>query len=129
MEYVENSNLIGEMVDDALGVNVIYDEPEDFNGEELPKEQTQRFYQLLNEINSSLLEGSSDSKLSMCMRLLVANSNWNVLDQYLEFFAKMMFGATPTKGNLPTSFYDAKKLVSKCKTLIFTLRPLKVNWL
>ena len=66
MEYVENFNLIGEMVGNALGVNVIYDEPEDFDGEELSNEEAERFYQLLNEMNMSLFEGSSDAKLSMC---------------------------------------------------------------
>ncbi|KAI5443990.1 hypothetical protein KIW84_012571 [Lathyrus oleraceus] len=49
----------------------------------------------------------------MCVRLLAAKSNWNVPDQCLEFFAKMILDATPTKDNLPTSFYDAKKLVTK----------------
>lgn len=75
MEYVENFNLIGEMVDDALGVNVTYYEPGDFDGEELPNEEAQIFYQLLNEMNTPLFEGSSDSKLSMCVRLLSAKSN------------------------------------------------------
>ncbi|CAK8575475.1 unnamed protein product [Lathyrus sativus] len=49
----------------------------------------------------------------MCVRLLAAKSNWNVPDQCLEYFAKMMLDATPTKDNLPTSYYDAKWLVSK----------------
>ena len=109
MEHGENFNLINEMVGDAFGVNVTYDEPEDFDGEELPNEEAQRFYQLLNEMNTPLFEGSSDSKLSMCVRLLAAKSNWNVPDQCLEFFAKMMLDVTPTKDNLPTSFYDAKR--------------------
>ena len=113
MEYEENFNLIGEMVEDAFGVNVTYDEPGDFDGEELPNEEAQRFYQLLNEMNTPLFEGSSDSKLSMCVRLLAAKSNWNVSDQCLEHFAKMMLDSTATKDNLPTSYYDAKKWVSK----------------
>jgi hypothetical protein len=46
-------------------------------GEELPNEEAQGFYQLLNEMNTSLFEGSSDSKLSMCVRLLAPKSNWN----------------------------------------------------
>ncbi|CAK8543689.1 unnamed protein product [Lathyrus sativus] len=49
----------------------------------------------------------------MCVRLLDAKSNWNVPDQCLEYFAKMMLDATPTKDNLPTSYCDAKRLVSK----------------
>ncbi|CAK8578090.1 unnamed protein product [Lathyrus sativus] len=65
MEHGEKFNLIGEKVGDAFGVNVTYDELEDFDGKELPNEEAQRFYQLLNEMNTSLFEGPSDSKLSM----------------------------------------------------------------
>ncbi|CAK8564377.1 unnamed protein product [Lathyrus sativus] len=113
MEFDEQFNLIDEMVGNAFGVNVTYDEPQDFDGEEFPNEEAQRFYQLLKEMNTPLFEGSVDSKLSMCVRLLAAKSNWNVPDQCLEYFAKMMLDATPTKDNLPTSYYDAKRLVSK----------------
>ncbi|CAK8543573.1 unnamed protein product [Lathyrus sativus] len=113
MESDEQFNLIDKMVGNAFGVNVTYDEPQDFDGEEFSNEEAQRFYQLLKEMNTPLFEGSSDSKLSMCVRLLAAKSNWNVPDQCLEYFAKMMLDATPTKDNLPTSYYDAKRLVSK----------------
>ncbi|CAK8577297.1 unnamed protein product [Lathyrus sativus] len=109
----EQFNLIDDMVDDALGVNVTYDEPQDFDADELPNEEAQKFYQLLKEIDIPLFEGSSDSMLSMCVRLLAAKSNWNVLDQCLEFFAKMMLDATPVKENMPKSYYDAKRMVSK----------------
>ncbi|KAI5398991.1 hypothetical protein KIW84_064381 [Lathyrus oleraceus] len=61
-------------------VNVTYDEPGDFDGDELPNKEAQRFYQLLNEMNALLFEGSLDSKLSMCARVSVAKSNWNVPD-------------------------------------------------
>lgn len=101
------------MVDNAFRVNVTYDKPQDFDGKELSNEEVQRFYQLLKEMNTPLYEGLWDSKLSMCVILLAAKSNWNVLDQCLEFFAKMMLDATPTKENLHTSFYDANRLVSK----------------
>ncbi|CAK8561003.1 unnamed protein product [Lathyrus sativus] len=49
----------------------------------------------------------------MCVRLLAAKSNWNVPYQCLEYFAKMMLDTTPTNDNLPTSYYDGKRLVSK----------------
>lgn len=113
MKYDEQFNLIDEMVGGAFGVNMTYNEPEDFDGEKLSNEEAQRFYQLLKEMNMSLFEGSSYSKLSMRVRLLIVKSNGNVPDQCLEFFIKMMLDATPTKDNLPTSFYDAKRLVSK----------------
>ncbi|XP_058750302.1 uncharacterized protein LOC131623315 isoform X2 [Vicia villosa] len=114
MEYKEQFNLHDDMIGDALGVNVAYDEQQDSGDEEeLPNEKSQKFYELLKEINTPLFEGSSDSKLSMCVRLLAAKSNWNVPDQCLEFFCQMMLDATPTKDNLPRSYYDAKKLVMK----------------
>ncbi|CAK8539964.1 unnamed protein product [Lathyrus sativus] len=80
MEHGENFDLISEMVDDAFGVNATYDKPVNFYREELLNEEAQRFYQLLNEMNTSLFEGSSDSNLSMCVRLLPAKSKWNVHD-------------------------------------------------
>ena len=79
----------------------------------MPNEDAQRFYQLLNDMNTPLFEGSPDSKLSMCVRLLASKSNWNVPDQCLEHFAKMMLDSTATIDNLPTSFYDAKKWMLK----------------
>ena len=45
MEFEENINQIGEMVEDAFGVNVTYDQPEDFDREELLNKEAQRFYQ------------------------------------------------------------------------------------
>lgn len=63
MEYDEQFNLIDEMAGDAFGVNVAYDKPEDFDGGELSNEEAQIFYQLLKEINMSLFEGYSYSKL------------------------------------------------------------------
>ncbi|CAK8534646.1 unnamed protein product [Lathyrus sativus] len=109
MEYEKKFYLTSEMVGDAFSVNMTYDEPEDFDGEGLSNEEAQRFYQLLNEMNTPLFKGLSNSKLSICVIILVAKSNSSVPDQCLEFFAKMMFDATPTKDNLPTCFYDAKK--------------------
>ena len=71
-EYDEQFNIIDEMVRDAFEVNVTYDKPKDFDGEELSNEEAQRFYQLLKEMNILLFEGLSNSKLSICVRLLVA---------------------------------------------------------
>lgn len=59
MKYLEQFNLVDDMVGDALGVIVTYDEPQDFDAEELPNEKTQKFYQLLKERNIPLFEGSS----------------------------------------------------------------------
>jgi hypothetical protein len=60
MEHREEFSLISDMVGDAFGVNVTYDEPQDFDQEELPNEEAQKFYQLLKEMNTSLFGGSSD---------------------------------------------------------------------
>lgn len=53
-------------------MNVTYDEPQYFDADELSNEKVQKFYQLLKERNIPLFEGSSDSRLSMCVRLLAA---------------------------------------------------------
>ncbi|GAU18184.1 hypothetical protein TSUD_248850 [Trifolium subterraneum] len=107
----ENFGHMEDMVGDTLGVNLSYER----GGEEeiIPNEKALKFYSMMEEVNKPLFEGSSDSKLSMCVRLLAAKSNWNVPEDCLEFFSKMMLDATPVKDNLPTSYYDAKRLVSK----------------
>lgn len=51
----------------------------------------------------------------MCLRLLAVKSNWNVPYQCLEFFVKMMLDVTSVKENIPTSYYDANKIVSKLR--------------
>ncbi|KAI5445714.1 hypothetical protein KIW84_013803 [Lathyrus oleraceus] len=48
----------------------------------------------------------------MCVRILDAKSNWNVPDQCLELFAKLMLYVTPVNGNMPTSYYDTKRMMS-----------------
>jgi hypothetical protein len=107
----DNFGQMENMVGDALGVNLSYEG----GGEEevIPNEKALKFYAMMEEVNKPLFEGSFDSKLSMCVRLLAAKSNWNVPEDCLEFFSKMMLDATPVKDNLPTSYYDAKRLVSK----------------
>ncbi|GAU47807.1 hypothetical protein TSUD_404120, partial [Trifolium subterraneum] len=106
-----NFGRMQEMVGDALGVNMSY---EGGNKEEIiPNDKALKFYAMMEEVNKPLFEGASDSKLSMCARLLADKSNWNVPEDCLEFFSKMMLDATPVKDNLPTSYYDAKRLVSK----------------
>lgn len=63
------------MVGDALGVNLSYTE----GGEEetIPNEKALKFYKMMQEVNKPLFEGSSDSKLSMSVRLLAAASDWS----------------------------------------------------
>lgn len=63
MEFKEKFNLIDGMVGDAFGLNVTYDELQDFDWKELSNENVQKFYQLLKEINASLFKGLLESKL------------------------------------------------------------------
>ncbi|KAI5408293.1 hypothetical protein KIW84_054205 [Lathyrus oleraceus] len=51
--------------------------------------------------------------LSICVRLMVLKSYLNVPDQCMEFFAKMILDVTPVKENMYTSYYDAKRMMSK----------------
>ena len=66
----ENFGVMEDMVGDALGVNLSYNE----GGEEeiIPNEKALKFYKMMKEVNKPLFEGSSDSKLSMSVRLLAA---------------------------------------------------------
>jgi len=88
-------------------------QPNDTNLEECPNESTQRFYILLVEANQPLFEGVRDSKLSVCVRLVSHKCNWNIPNQCLEAFTKLLLDLTPPNMSLPKSYYDAKRLVSK----------------
>jgi len=96
-----------EMLCDALRQHGSFEIPET-NFEEPPNEATQWFYNLLVESNEPLFEGSSESKLSICVRLLACKSNWNVPDECLDFIAKMLQDVTPMNKALPKNYYDAK---------------------
>jgi len=102
-----------DIVHDALRHEEPFKLLNSYNMNEAPNEETQRFYNLLLDANMSLYEGASDSKLSMCVRLLACKSNWNVPDKCLEFISNTLLDATPIKTCLPKSYYDAKKLVLK----------------
>jgi hypothetical protein len=69
----ENSGHMEDMVGDALGVNLSYEG----GGEEkiIPNKKALKFYSMMHEVNKLLFEGSSDSKLPMCVRLLATRSN------------------------------------------------------
>ena len=81
--------------------------------DELPNEEAQKFYNLLRDSNKPLFEGSPQSKLSMCVKLLALKSMSNISEVGLDYVTEMMLEATPNKDNLPKSYYEAKMLVSK----------------
>jgi len=85
----ETINSMHDMLCDALRQHGSFEIPET-NLEKPPNEATQRFYNVLVESNEPLFEGSSKSKLSICVRLLACKSNWNVLDQCVDFITKML---------------------------------------
>ncbi|XP_024634618.1 uncharacterized protein [Medicago truncatula] len=107
----ENFGVMEDMVGDAVGVNLSYNE----GGEEetIPNEKALKFYKMMQEVNKPLFEGSSDSKLSMSVRLLAAASDWSVAEEGSECYTDIMRDTTPVKDNLPLSFYEAQKLVEK----------------
>jgi len=58
------------MMNSALWQHEALQGEQSSNIEEPPTKDTQQFYNLLTEANKSLFEGSSESKLSVCVRLL-----------------------------------------------------------
>lgn len=113
MQYEEQFNVKDEIIGDIFGVNLAYDELQDFDTEDLSNEKIIFFNKLLKERNTPLFDGSSDSKLSMCVRFLVAKSNWNFPYQYFKFFVEMKLDVTHVKENMHISHYDTKMMVSK----------------
>jgi len=73
-----------------LGQHASFDEADDIRLKESPNEFTQRFYNLLAEANEPVFEGVTESKLSICIRLLSFKSNWNIPNQALDNIAKLI---------------------------------------
>jgi hypothetical protein len=106
-------DMVDNMISNALGVNLSYDQSEEDVTDSLPNEEAQRFYNLLADTNKPLFEGSPDSKLSMCVRLLGLKSQFHVPELALDLMTKMILDGSPINDGLPRSYYEAKQLVSK----------------
>ncbi|KAK2444836.1 peroxidase P7 [Trifolium repens] len=113
---------MNDMIGDALGFNVVNNGSEDesdrdeYDGDELPNAEAQRFYNLLKETNEPLqFEGSTDSKLTVCVKLLGLKSHYLVPELAMDLIAKLYLETTPTPAHhdMPQNFYQAKQLVSK----------------
>jgi len=86
----EHFMAMNDMVYDALRQHTTLQSSELNNEEEPQNEEAQRFYNLLLEANKPLFEGASESKLSICVKLLTCKSNWNVSNKCLDFITKML---------------------------------------
>jgi hypothetical protein len=107
-------NDMNEMIGDALGFHEV--DEDEYEGEELPNAEAQRFFKLLKETNEPLLiEGCTDSKLTVCIRLLGLKSNYLVAELAMDQIQKLVLDTTPisVRGDMPQSYYEAKQLVSK----------------
>ena len=112
----EQFNMMNDMVDDALGVELSYnDDVEDEQGEQPLNEEAQRFYQLLSECNVPLFEGCTQSNLSMCARLLAHKAGYGVADKGVDEITKMLLDVTPFKDDFPATYYDVERLVMKLR--------------
>ena len=87
---IDQFRTMEEMVNSALWQHETLQGVQSSNIEEPPTEDTQQFYNLLAEANKPLFEGSSESKLSVCVRLLSYKSNWNVPNKCLQNFIKLL---------------------------------------
>ncbi|CAJ2639558.1 unnamed protein product [Trifolium pratense] len=107
-------NEMNNMITDALGINVANNgSGDEYEADELPNDEAQRLFNLLKETSKPLFEGSEDSKLTMCVRLLGIKSQFLVPELAMDEMIKMMLDVTPIPGDLPQSCYEVKQLVSK----------------
>ncbi|GAU10287.1 hypothetical protein TSUD_422620, partial [Trifolium subterraneum] len=123
-QHYDPFNEMNSMITNALGYNVpIYvsndvHEPEedDYDGDvqvERPNEEAERFYDLLQETNKPLFEGSLDSKLTVCIRLIGMKCR-QVLEDTMDLITKLMLDVTlDHPKDLPKDYYEAKQLVAK----------------
>ncbi|KAK2453938.1 hypothetical protein QL285_001553 [Trifolium repens] len=102
-------NEMNDMISDALGFNVVNNGSEDeYDGDELPNAEAQRFYQLLKETNEPLqFEGSTDSKLTVCIQLLGIKSQYLVPELAMDLMAKLCLKTTPipARHDMPQTYY------------------------
>ncbi|XP_047165266.1 uncharacterized protein LOC124834592 [Vigna umbellata] len=68
---------------------------------------------IMKSLQMKPLKGSTESKLSVCIRLMAGKSNWNVPIQVVDFYTKLMLDLTPPNNFMPKNYYQAKKCVSK----------------
>lgn len=53
------------------------------------------------------------SALSVAVRLMSVKSDWNLPHDAVDEILKLMSEITPSLHNIPTNYYEARKLVSK----------------
>lgn len=106
---VENNNIensrFSEMLRDAFGM---------FPGvQSEPNDEAKRFYEELTEAIRPLYKGSTNSKLSVAVRLLSIKSDYSISQAGMDSIIGIMNELNPSKLNLPKDFYTTKKMVSK----------------
>jgi hypothetical protein len=123
-QHYDPFNEMNDMITNALGFNVpnyVPNDVDDPNDDEYdadvnverPNEEAQRFFDLLKETNKPLFEGSLDSKLTVCIRLLGMKSQ-HVSELVMDQITKLMLDLTLEHPyDLPKSYYEAKQLVAK----------------
>ncbi|XP_045802877.1 uncharacterized protein LOC123896546 [Trifolium pratense] len=124
-QHYDPFNEMDNMITNALGFNTpIYvpndvDDPADDEYDadvnvERPNEEAQRFFDLLKETNTPLCEGSRDSKLTVCIRLLGIKSECLVSEYTMDLITKLMLDITIDRPlDLPKNYYEARQLVAK----------------
>ncbi|GAU50609.1 hypothetical protein TSUD_410190 [Trifolium subterraneum] len=67
------------------------------------------------DTNEPLFEDSTDSKLTVCVRLLGIKCNFLIPELAMDAIAKLVLDTTPiyARSDFPRTYYEAKQLVSK----------------
>jgi len=55
----------------------------------------------------------TESKFSVCIRLLSFKSNLNIPNQVLDNIAKVILDLTPPNNSFPNNYYEVMRLISK----------------
>ncbi|GAU21611.1 hypothetical protein TSUD_250940 [Trifolium subterraneum] len=107
-------NEMNHMITDALGIGLA-DDGDEYDGDQVPNADAQRFFNLLKDTNEPLFEDSTDSKLTVCVRLLGLKCNFLIPELAMDAIAKLVLDTTPiyARSDLPRTYYEAKQLVSK----------------
>jgi len=83
--------------------------------EKSPNAEAPRFYDMLAAANEPIYDGTTESKLSVAIKILAARMNWHTPEKCLDHFIKLLVDVAPKDNCIPKNYYEAKKIASSLR--------------
>ncbi|CAH9124646.1 unnamed protein product [Cuscuta epithymum] len=110
--HVDGDDMYETMIYDNFGLN---QEPSYLNRDiEGPHDSAKQFYELLDSAQQPLWSGcTADTELSFTLKMMSIKSSYNIAQKAMDEIFDACNRAMPSPNKVPSSFYEAEKLVSK----------------